>query len=344
MTKLDEIATTLELEEWLSAPTEWVVDTLARLDGDILVLGVGGKMGPSLARMARRAFEKAGLSHRVIAVSRFSNLAMREQLHADGIETWPCDLTLANDVQKLPDAPNVVFMAGMKFGSTARPAATWAANCLAPALVCERFRESRIVAFSTGNIYGLTPVDGDGSREADTPSPVGEYAMSALGRERIFEFFSDRHGTRTALLRLNYACDLRYGVLVDLAEKVWTDEKIDLSMGHINTIWQGDANAMALCAFDQVASPACVLNITGAECISVRAAAEELGRIFGKRPKFVNSESTRALLSNCETGHRLLGSPQYNADELLQGVAAWIKRGGERLGKPTRYESIDGRF
>jgi nucleoside-diphosphate-sugar epimerase len=308
------------------------------------VLGVGGKMGPSLARMARRAFEKAGLANRVIAVSRFSNSALREQLHADGIETWECDLTLADDVQKLPDAPNVVFMAGMKFGSTARPAATWAANCLAPALVCERFRDSRIVAFSTGNVYGLTPVDGGGSKETDAPNPVGEYAMSALGRERIFEFFSDRHGTHTALLRLNYACDLRYGVLVDLAEKVWTDAEIELSMGHINTIWQGDANAMALCAFDKAASPACVLNVTGAERISVREAAEEFGRLFGKRPRFVNSETANALLSNCETGHRLLGSPQYNANELLQGVASWIKRGGERLGKPTRYESIDGRF
>jgi nucleoside-diphosphate-sugar epimerase len=344
MTKLDEIANTLELEERLSAPTERVVDTLARLDGDILLLGIGGKMGPSLARMARRAFEAAGLSHRVIAVSRFSNSDLREKLHADGIETWAGDLTLANDVQKLPDAPNIVFMAGMKFGSTARPAATWAANCLAPALVCERFRASRIVAFSTGNVYGLTSVDGSGSKESDTPNPVGEYAMSALGRERIFEFFSERHGTRVALLRLNYACDLRYGVLVDLAEKVWADEKIDLSMGHINTIWQGDANAMALCAFDQAASPACVLNITGAERIGVREAAEEFGRIFGKRPQFMNSETAHALLSNCTTGHRLLGVPQYNADELLQGVAAWIKRGGERLGKPTRYESIDGRF
>src|SRR5579884_2281353 len=232
-----------QLEALLSEPTPAVVATLSRLSGDLLLLGVAGKMGPSLARMARRAFDAAGVRRRVIGVARFSS-GDEGALHTYGIETIRCDLLNEAEVDRLPEVENVLFMTGRKFGSSGGEALTWAMNSYLPALVCRKYRQSRIVAFSTGNIYGLSPVRNGGSCESDTPNPVGEYAMSCLGRERIFEYFSRTFGTRMALIRLNYACDLRYGVLVDVARRIWSGQMIDLSMGYLNTIWQGDANAM----------------------------------------------------------------------------------------------------
>lgn len=342
--KLESIESIDQLEDALSVPTDAAVRALRRLQGDLLVLGAGGKMGLSLARLALRASQEAGARRRVIAVSRFPDPGKREEFETHGIETISCDLLDRQQVERLPACENVVFMTGMKFGSTGQMGLTWAMNCLAPALVAEKFPNSRIVAFSTGNVYGLTPVASGGSRETDTPQPVGEYAMSCLGRERVFEYFSSIHGTPVAILRLNYACELRYGVLVDLAEKVWNGVPIDLSMGYVNVIWQGDANAQALAAFDRVASPPAVLNIAGPETLSVREVCQEFGRLFGKSPTFVGSPADDALLSNSQPAVELFGPPRVPAAELIPAIAAWIRRGGARLGKPTKFQSRDGKF
>lgn len=332
-----------ELEDALSEPTPGVVETLARLPGDVVVLGVAGKMGPALARMARRASDAAGVSRRVIGVSRFSS-GGRGVLEAHGVETVSCDLRDEAEVARLPDAGSVVFLAGRKFGSTGDEAATWAMNCFVPGVVCRRYRGSRIVALSTGNIYGLAPVDEGGSREGDEPRPVGEYAMSCLGRERVFEHFSREFATPTALVRLNYACDLRYGVLVDLARKVWAGETIDLGMGYLNTIWQGDANASILQALEYAAVPPLVLNLTGPELLSVRDVSERLGRLLGKPVRFSGVESGTAILSDCSRAAGLFGPPRVDADRLTGWVAGWVARGGRLLDKPTHFESRDGRF
>jgi nucleoside-diphosphate-sugar epimerase len=332
-----------ELETLLSEPTPAVTQTLGRLKGDILLLGVAGKMGPSLARMARRASDAAGVRRRVIGVSRFSS-GGEAALHAHGIETVRCDLLNEDEVARLPDADNVVFMTGRKFGSSGGESLTWAMNSYLPAVVCRKYRGSRIVAFSTGNVYGLTPVQGDGSRESDAPNPVGEYAMSCLGRERLLEHFSRSFGTRLALIRLNYACDLRYGVLVDLARRIWEGQPIDLAMGYLNTIWQGDANAMTLRAFDHVASPPWVVNVTGPELVSVRAASEQLGRLMDRPVRFTGTEADTALLSDAHQGLERLGPLRVGADQLMAWIAAWVMRGGRSLDKPTHFESRDGRF
>jgi nucleoside-diphosphate-sugar epimerase len=332
------------LEDLLSAPTPAVVESVRRGAGDLIVLGAGGKMGPTLARMARRAFEQAGADRSVIAVSRFSNTGARASLERHGIRTVACDLLDPQAVALLPDAADVVYMAGMKFGADADPALTWAENCLLPAAVCRRYAGSRIAAFSTGNVYGLVPAGRGGSREDEDPSPVGEYAMSCLGRERIFQFFSARSGTRVALLRLNYACELRYGVLVDIARRVAASEPIDLAMGYLNAIWQGDANAMALCALDHAASPAQVFNIAGLEELRVREIAESFGRRLGRPAIVTGAEAPDALLSNGHEAARRLGAPRVGVAQLIDWIADWVASDGPVLGKPTRFEVRDGRF
>jgi nucleoside-diphosphate-sugar epimerase len=337
------IQTEEQLEDLLSEPTAAVVEMLGRLDGDIIFLGVAGKMGPSLARMARRAADAAGVRRRVIGVARFS-AGGREALQAHGIETIRCDLLNADEVARLPDAANVVFMAARKFGSTGDEATTWAVNSYLPGLVGRKYRGSRIVAFSTGNVYELSAPANGGSCESDTPRPVGEYAMSCLGRERVFEYFSRTFGTPVALIRLNYACDLRYGVLVDLARRVRAGEPVDLSMGHFNTIWQGDANAMTLRAFAHVASPPWAVNVTGPELLSVRAVCERFGHLFGRPARFVGTEADTALLSDARLGLERLGQPRVSADQLIEWVAGWMAAGGRSLGKPTHFEARDGRF
>jgi nucleoside-diphosphate-sugar epimerase len=332
-----------DLEALLSEPTPEVAQTMGRLKGDIIVLGVAGKMGPSLARMAKRASDAAGVHHRVIGVARFSS-GSPAALQTHGIEAISCDLLNEEDVARLPDAPNVIFMAGRKFGSTGDEPATWALNAYLPAIVCRKYRHSRIVAFSTGNVYGLVAVQGGGSREGDPPQPAGEYAMSCLGRERIFEYFSRALGIPMTLIRLNYACDLRYGVLVDLARRVQQGVPVDVGMGYFNTLWQADANAMTLRAFDHVATPAWVVNVTGPEILSVRDVAEKLGRLLNRNVHFEGAESATALLSNARLGLELLGQPRVNSGQLIEWVADWVARGGAHLGKPTRFESRDGKF
>ena len=337
-------ANLVELEDRLSEPTPGVVETLRALPGDILFLGVAGKMGPTLARMARRASDTAGVRRRVIGVSRFSDASQVASLNAHGIETIRCDLLDETAVAQLPDVENVVYCAAMKFGSTGNESLTWAMNTWLPSVVCRKFRRSRIAAFSTGNIYGLVPVSSGGSVETDTPQPVGEYAMSCLGRERMFEHFSRTLGIPTALIRLNYACELRYGVLVDLARKIWTGQPVDLGMGWFNCLWQGDANAQTLQSLAQTATPPFVLNLTGPELLRVRDVADELGRRMNRPVTFTGAEAGSALLNNASQALTRFGPLRVSAGELLGWVADWVMRGGPDLGKPTHFESRDGRF
>ncbi|HYT95029.1 MAG TPA: NAD-dependent epimerase/dehydratase family protein [Gemmataceae bacterium] len=340
----DSIRDVEHLEELLSEPTAAVIETLARLPGDLVVLGVGGKMGPTLARMARRAFDAAGVHRRVVGVARFSSPGLEERLQTHGVETVRCDLLDPAQRDRLPDAPNVVVMLGMKFGATGQEALTWAMNSYLPALVCGKYRGSRVVAFSTGNVYALTPPHLGGSRETDPPAPIGEYAMSCVGRERIYEYFSRTWGMPMALLRLNYATEMRYGVLVDIARKVFAGELVDVTMGCLNALWQGDANAMALGAFAHLSCPPLVVNLAGPEVLSVRRVAEEFGRLLGKPVTLCGAEAADALLSNGQLGHRLFGYPRVSAGEMLRWIADWVQRGGTHLGKPTHFEVRDGRF
>ncbi|MFL5640286.1 MAG: NAD-dependent epimerase/dehydratase family protein [Gemmatimonadaceae bacterium] len=338
------IADVQQLDALLSEPPRYVVDTLRNLDGDVLVLGVAGKMGPTLAMMAQRAFTAAGTRRRVIGVARFTDPSQQQSLEAAGIETLRCDLLNEHEIQRLPDAPNIVYMAGRKFGSTGLESLTWSMNTYVPALVARRFASSRIVAFSTGNVYGLTAVAGEGSRETDVPQPVGEYAMSCLGRERMFEYFSSRFATRVAILRLNYAVEMRYGIIADLARRIAADETIDLTMGYFNAIWQADANAMALASLQHAASPPLILNIAGPEQLSVRAVCTDLAARLQRSVSFSGEEATDALLSNGERARALFGRPRVGVAQLIEWTADWLRRGGATLGKPTHFESRDGRF
>jgi nucleoside-diphosphate-sugar epimerase len=340
----DTIRDSAHLDDLLSAPTEGVLETFRRMQGDVLILGVGGKMGPSLAQMARRASDAVGTPRRIIGVSRFSSGGLEQQLQRSGIETIPCDLLNADELAKLPDVPNVIFMAGMKFGSTGQESLTWAMNSYLPGMVCQKFRRSRIVAFGTGNVYPLSPVTLGGSIETDSPGPVGEYAMSCLGRERIIEHFSRTLSLPTAILRLNYAIAIRYGVLVDIAKSVWEEHPVSLAMGMVNVIWQADANAMALQAFDHVSSPPFIVNLAGPEQVSVRRVAEQFGELMGKTPVFEGEAAMSALLSNGQRGHRLFGYPRVGIEQMVRWIADWVMRGGEDLGKPTHFETRDGKF
>jgi nucleoside-diphosphate-sugar epimerase len=340
----DAIRTVEELEDLLSEPNAGVVETLGRLEGDIILLGAGGKMGPTLARMARRASDAAGVRRRVIGVSRFSSGQVEASLQAHGVETVRCDLLDQRQLDALPDAANVVALAAMKFGATGQEALTWAMNCYLPGMISQRYRHSRIVVFSTGNVYGLTPVYLGGSVETEPLNPVGEYALSCVGREWIYEHFSRTLGIPTAVLRLNYAAELRYGVLVDLAQKILAGRPIDLAMGHVNVLWQADANAMALQAFDHAASPPFVINLAGPELLSVRRVAAEIARLLGRDADCQGTESADALLSNGQAAHRLFGYPRVSAQQMIHWVADWVQRGGASLDKPTHFEVRDGRF
>jgi nucleoside-diphosphate-sugar epimerase len=333
-----------ELEERHSRPTPAVVDELSQVKGDIIVLGAGGKMGPSLARMAERALRQSGSRSHVIAVARFSSARSRESVERAGVRTISCDLLDRAAVGTLPDAAGLIFMAGTKFGTSGAEAATWATNCHLAGLVAERYPRAPTVVFSSGNVYPLVPVTSGGAMEETRPAPVGEYAQSVLGRERIFEFFSRRHGTPVTILRLNYAVELRYGILLDVASKVRRGEPIDLRMGYVNVIWQGDANAVALRCLSLADSPPVVLNVTGAETISVRRLAERFAQRFGCAPRFCGEEAEDALLSNADRARQRFGPYAVSLDTAIEWVARWIETGGPRLAKPTHFERRDGSF
>jgi hypothetical protein len=338
------IDTEAQLEERLARPTPADVAAMRDLDGDVVVLGVGGKMGPSLVRLMRRAATEAGVKKRIIAVARFSDKALPAALEADGIETIACDLLEDGALASLPDAPNVIFMAARKFGTTGSEYLSWAINTQLPAMVADRYRKSRIVCFSSGNIYPFRPIQFGGATEGTHAAPQGEYAQSVLGRERIFENGSHRWGTPVAILRLNYAIDLRYGVLADIASAVYRREPVDVRMPLVNIIWQGDANSVCIRSFPFCQSPPFVLNLTGPETFSTRWIAEEFGKHFGREPIFSGEESSSALLSNAAKSHRLFGYPTVTADEMIEWVAHWIERGNPMLGKPTHFQTRDGKF
>ena len=335
-----------ELEARLARPSPALVADLSRTEGDLLILGVGGKMGPSLATLARNALDEAGQARRrVIGVARFTETGGREKLEAAGVETLAADLLEPGALEALPDAPNVIYMAARKFGSTGDESLTWAMNTYLPGRVAERYAASRIVAFSSGNVYPFTPVDAGGSVEDDSPGPVGEYAQSVLGRERLFEHFSRMHGTSGVLLRLNYAVELRYGVLLDIARKVRAGAPVNVAMGHVNVIWQGDANAVALRALNHCAAPTWPLNLTGPETISVREVAGRFAQALGAAdPVFDGAEAPSALLSNASCCHEMFGAPEVSLEQLIAWVSHWVNIEGKTLDKPTGFEVRDGKF
>jgi hypothetical protein len=333
-----------DLEERLSRPTDADATAIGSLEGDLLILGVGGKMGPSLARLARRAADKAGTPKRIVAVARFTNRDLIAQLESSGIETISSDLLEPGALEALPEVPNVIYMAARKFGTTGSEHLTWAMNTYLPGRVAERYRHSRIAAFSTGNVYPLRPVAQGGAMESTATAPVGEYAQSALGRERLFEYASSRWGTRVSILRLNYAVELRYGVLLDIGLAVFERRPVDLRMGLVNVIWQGDANSICLRSLALCASPPNILNVTGPETLSVRTIAGRFAQYFGVEPLFDAEETGAALLNDSAKAHRLFGYPSVTAAELIEWTAGWIARGGPTLNKPTHFEAQDGKF
>jgi len=329
------------LEAFMSVPSPALADDLERAPGEILVLGVGGKMGPTLARMAKRAAP----GRRVIGVARFSEQGLREKLESWGVECIACDLLEREALERLPRAPNVVFMAGHKFGAAGKASFTWAMNVAVPFMAAEAFRGSRIVAFSTACVYPYVAPASGGARE-DTPAtpPPGDYANSCVGRERAFEYGSHRHGTAGRLVRLEYAIDMRYGVLHDIANSVHAGRAVDLSMGHVNVIWQGDANEQALRLLAHCTTPTTPLNVTGPETLSVRWLAAELGKRLGRQPVLTGSEAPTAWLLDTAAATRLLGAPRVPLAAMLDWTADWAARGGASLGKPTHFETRDGKY
>jgi nucleoside-diphosphate-sugar epimerase len=330
----------MALDDLLCRPSEALIDDLHRVDGDIMILGVAGKMGPTLAGLAKAAMP----DRRIIGVARFSDAAVKDWLQSRGIETISCDLLDAAALDALPKAPNIIFMAGRKFGAEGDLSLTWAMNTHVPALVAQAFRDSRIVAFSTGCVYPFVPVDGKGADETLPPNPPGEYAQSCVGRERMFEHFSRRFGTPGRLFRLNYAIDMRYGVLHDIATKIFLGKPIDVSLGHVNFIWQGDAVAQALRCLAHCDAPTSPINVSGHEVLAVRDLAAGLGRQLGREPVLIGEEQPTAWLTDTSQAVRLFGLPVVDTDRLITWTADWVARSMPSLGKPTKYEVRDGRY
>ena len=328
------------LEDILSEPTEATKKIVAGLSGDIVVLGAGGKMGPTLAMMLK----KASANKRIYAVSRFSDKAVRSRIEQAQVETIEADLLDESHYRKLPDVENVFYLAGMKFGSTGNQPLTWALNSFVPALVARRYKDSRIVAYSTGNVYPLVETTGGGATEETVPEPIGEYAQSCLSRERMFEYFSQLYKTPVTLIRLNYANEPRYGIIVDLTSKILNDKPIDITMGAVNLIWQRDANDYIIRAITLAKSPPTVLNVTGPEIIPIRSLAEQIGKTLDKKPKFVSREAPSALLSDASYCISTFGLPQTTLEQMVAMIAKWVAAGKKMLNKPTKYEIRDGKF
>ncbi len=333
-----------QLEERMSRPTTADVDAMRDLQGDVLILGVGGKMGPTLAQLVRRSADAAGKKTKVLGVARFTDKDMPDALRAHGIEPIACDLLEPEQLAKLPDAENLIFMAARKFGTTGAEHLSWAINTQLPALVADRYRHSRIVCFSSGNVYPLVPAACGGADEQTPVGPQGEYAQSVLGRERVFEHASHRWGTKVAILRLNYAIDLRYGVLVDIARAVFERRPVDVRMPLVNVVWQGDANSVALRSIAHCDSPPFVLNLTGPETLSTRWIAEQFAQRFGLEAVFSGEESPLALLNNSAKCHQLFGYPRVTVGTMMDWIADWIASGGAHSNKPTHFQTQDGKF
>ncbi|MBK5279453.1 MAG: NAD(P)-dependent oxidoreductase [Bacteroidia bacterium] len=328
----------------LLQPSQALIADIASLEGDIIILGVGGKMGPSLARLAKQAVDLAGVNKKIIGVSRFSEPALQKELNKDGIETICADLLEDDQLQKLPQVKNVLYLAGTKFGTQGKESFTWAMNTYLPGRVAVKYKDSRIVVFSTGNVYPMTDVLLGGAIENHAPEPIGEYAQSCLGRERMFQYFASKYLTPLLIYRLNYANDVSYGVLLEIAKAVNEKRPIDLSMGHVNVIWQGDANEIAIRALRHCTVPAKFLNVTGAETLSVRWAAEQFGEMLKQAPLFIKEEQPTALLSNAAESHRLFGPPNVPLLKMMELLAEWIIQGGKTLNKETHFQERSGRF
>ena len=340
----EKIADVSELEKLLSIPGTELVEMMRRLDGDIMILGVAGKMGVTMAQLAVNAIKEAGVKKRVIGVARFSNKDEQKKLEASGVETVVCDLLDREQVSRLEKVDNIIFMAGRKFGTGGSEELTWAMNVLAPEYVCEHFKESRIVAFSTGCVYPIESIESCGSTEETNPAPVGEYSQSCLGRERVFQYYSKKNGTKILLFRLNYSIDLRYGVLHDIALNIQNGQPVDNSVGFFNCIWQGDANSNALRALELCEAPCAVLNVTGPEICSVSYAAEKMGSIMG-REVFYKGEPGKSGYLNCSAKMcRLFGYPSVSLEQMIIWQAHWLADGNISIGKPTHFEVNNGKF
>lgn len=331
-------------EEKFVKPSAALIADIAQLEGDILILGAGGKIGPSIARLTRQALDMAGKSNRVIGVSRFSEEGLAAELNKDGIETIAADILDDAQLQALPEAPNVLYLAGTKFGTSSNQPYTWAMNSYLPGRVAEKYKNSRIVVYSTGNVYPYTAIGSGGATEEIPAEPVGEYGQSCLGRERIFQYFSTKYGTPILLYRLNYAIDFRYGVLLEIAKTVLAGNPVNLQTGAVNVIWQSDANEMAVRSLLHCASPSKILNITGPETVSVRWLAHEFGKHFDMEPQFINEEQPTALLSNAAESFRLFGYPQVTLKQMIEITANWLKNGGETINKPTHFQERKGKY
>lgn len=332
------------LEQELLKPSDALIADIEKIEGDIIILGVGGKMGPGMAKLARKAILKSGIKKRVIGISKFSEVGMRDELEAHGIETVAADLLNEDQLAGLPDAPNILYLAGTKFGTTGKEPFTWAMNSYLPGRVAERYRNSRIVAFSTGNVYPFVSVNSGGLSEESTPAPVGEYGQSCLGRERLFQYFSEKYNIPTLIYRLNYAIDLRYGVMLEIAKAVLADKPIDLTTGNVNVIWQGDANEIAIRSLLHCESPANILNVTGPETLSVKWLAEQFGFLLDKKPRFINESQPNALLSNASKAHKLFGYPRVTVLKMIEMTVAWLQAGGETINRPTHFQERKGQF
>lgn len=328
----------------LIKPSTALIEDITTLAGDIIILGVGGKMGPSLAKLAKQSIDLAGVQKKVIGVARFSEPELRRELDAAGIETHAADLLDDEQLQRLPNVENVLYLAGTKFGTTGKESFTWAMNSYLPGRVAEKYKDSKIVAFSTGNVYPLMPVSTGGATENQLPQPIGEYAQSCLGRERVFQHFALKNNTPTLIYRLNYAIDVTYGVLVDIGKSVKEQRPIDLRMGYVNVIWQGEANEIAIRCLHHCTSPATILNVTGPATLSVRNIAENFALHFETKPFFVNEEQQTALLSNASECFRLFDGPRVSLDQMVKVIAGWIEAGGKMLNKPTHFQEREGKF
>jgi len=335
---------TATLYKQLLQPSAYLIEDMASLDGDILILGVGGKMGPGLARVAKQAADLAGVQKRIIGVARFTEPGLATALNDRGIETLSADLLNIDQLNALPEIKNVIYLAGTKFGTQGNESYTWAMNTYLPGQLANKFKQSRIVVFSTGNVYPLTPVVQGGATEHLAPGPVGEYAQSCLGRERIFQYFSQINQTPILIFRLNYANDVSYGVLLEIAKSVLAHKPIDLNMGNVNVIWQGDANEIAIRALHHCSVPAKLLNVTGPETVSVRWMAEEFGRMFDKSPEFKGDEQSTALLSNASEAFKLFGYPKVSLRQMMELVVTWLKEGGKTIDKETHFQERKGNF
>jgi len=338
------VSSETELEDVLSEPYSEDIELAFRLDGDVMLLGAAGKMGPTLAKRIGRAVEAGGSGSRVYAVSRFSDDKVKQNLESHGLTTIASDLLSDTGLRELPDCRYVVFMAGAKFGTTGNEDQTWAINAYLPGNVIRRFPKSQMVAFSTGNVYPLVPVDSGGCKETDPTGPVGEYAQSTLGRERVLSFFARRNQTPLCLLRLNYAVEPRYGVLLDIGQAVYSGQPVSLAMGYVNVIWQGDANSAAFRALELCESPPAVLNVTGLRTLSVREIAEQFARHFDKDVAFTGEEATTSLLNNAGQCHERFDLPRVTVEQVIELTAGWIRSGGRSLGKPTKFQVRDGKF